>query len=68
MIVFCDECRFFDPQYTVIHDPGKCISPSNRKEENTPQNWKSRETEVYVFMRHPKEINELNNCSWFEVI
>lgn len=66
MKVFCSECRFFDHQYGLITNPGRCLSACNYESMLVEDTWKNRGVKITTFVKHPKEINENNDCKWYE--
>lgn len=66
MKVFCGKCKFFDPEYVKMSEPGACDYPLNISARRSPDNWKEGGSVVNEKLRHPKEINILNNCPRYE--
>ena len=66
MKVFCSECRFFVPEYNAVYNPGQCKYPENTKEEIATDTWRFPGECITRYLRHPSDINVLNQCTWYE--
>ena len=59
--IYCSECKHLVTEYVVASHG--CDFPKNI-EYRTSKTWLSTEV-LKVRLREPKDINLLNNCTWF---